>query len=211
MDNIKIEAAQELNPEELKDVTVFENRPDISMHMPALANLALHSHFILELGTANGNGSTRAFTAGMRRNEHEDRLFISVDFADPLIDEQEKPDLPFWWYVIGDTTKKETVETVKKICKDRLADLIFIDTEHSYDQMKLELPIWKELASPNALWLFHDTYMNGEYNPMTDAIKEFAEANPEWEYFDLSKESNGIGMLAPKKAAGEKESFETHA
>lgn len=39
--------------------------------------------------------------------------------------------------------------------------------------------------------------MNGSYNKMTDAIKEFAEKEGKWTYFDLTRTCHGLGALVP--------------
>lgn len=64
--------------------------------------------------------------------------------------------------------------------------------------MKSELNLWKDLAKDTTIWLFHDTWMDGTYNHMTDAIIQFSESNPQWKYIDLSKENNGLGALFPR-------------
>ena len=77
-------------------------------------------------------------------------------------------------------------------------DLIFIDTVHTYEHLKKELELWEPLAVGDCKWLFHDTWMGGVYNPMTDAIKEFARnSNGKWEYSDITRECNGLGALLP--------------
>jgi len=55
------------------------------------------------------------------------------------------------------------------------------------------------MATPDTVWLFHDTWMFGQYNPMTDAIKQFADEHG-LVYEDLSKECNGLGRMASKQA-----------
>ncbi|MFA6992853.1 MAG: class I SAM-dependent methyltransferase, partial [Candidatus Gracilibacteria bacterium] len=115
-------------------------------------------------------------------------------------------------YLLGDSREQSTVDKCRKIlCEihqsaesfpypyEKKADLIFIDTVHEYDFLKIELNIWKQLAHEKTVWLFHDTWMFGFYNHMTDAIKEFAEESGIWEYVDITQEAHGLGMLKPKK------------
>jgi len=166
---------------------------DIAQHMPVLEAAAALSAFVIELGCGDGNGSLRALTAGLRRSPLAFPLYISVDL---------RPDRPcvdvpteHWWNVIhGDSADPAVVNQAKAIAGDRKADLIFIDTAHTIQQMRLELELWSHFAHRGTTWLFHDTWMGGGYNRMTDAIKEFAAAN-NWKYKDLSKASAGLGRM----------------
>ena len=174
------------------------DQPDIAYHMPLLEELASKAAFVLELGVGNGNGSTRAFVRGLDRSPHKDRLMISVD-NDPARPE-ERPSVPWWHMVYGDTRNPNTLHSVLEICGyERKPDMIYIDTDHTYEQMQAELSLWGTLGSPPAVWLFHDTWMFGPYNHMTDAIKEYAAAHA-LTFFDLTHESHGLGMM--KKFVG---------
>ena len=68
---------------------------------------------------------------------------------------------------------------------------------HNYPILKQELEVWKELAHDKTLWLFHDTWMQGRYNHMTDAAKEFVLIDTRWEYKDITQNNNGLGALVP--------------
>jgi len=177
-----------------------QDRTDIVLHMPVIEDYASKSSFVLELGCDTGNGSTRAIARGLLRSSADDKLHIGVDLNNIAL----VPDLgdnmiePWWHYVVGDTRDERTLEKVKAIAGDRKADLIFIDTDHTYDCMKAELSLWENLAKDTTIWLFHDTWMLGAYNHMTDAIIQFSESNPQWKYVDLSRENNGLGALFPK-------------
>lgn len=165
---------------------------DIANFGNALRDLALRSGFVLELGPAKGDGSTRFFEEGLNESDHEDKLFITVDWQDYM---ETKPTAKFWHFVMGDSREQSTLDAVKKIAGDRKPDLLFIDTHHTYEQMAIELPLWNQIAGEHTKWVFHDTYMMGEYNHMTDAIKEFAEKNG-FKYQDLSTEAHGLGMMS---------------
>ena len=173
------------------------DQPDIAYHMPLLEELASKAAFVLELGVGNGNGSTRAFVRGLTRSPHEDRLLVSVEFdrSQP----EERPDVPWWHIVYGDSRNSNTLRKVAEVCGGRVPDILFIDTDHTYDQMKCELEVWPKIADAHTVWLFHDTFMFDLYNHMTDAIKEYA-ASAGLTFFDLTHESHGLGMM--KKFVG---------
>jgi len=176
------------------------DQDDIWPHMPFLEECASKAGIIIEIGVGHGNGSTRAFARGLERSTAEFKLHVGVDI-DPERP-QLKPRYPYWREIHGPSEDKTTVAQVAGILwqASRLsddADIIFIDTAHTYEQMKKELPLWEPFTGPITLWIFHDTWMNGEYNHMTDAIKEFAAAHG-WEYEDYSKESHGLGLMRRK-------------
>lgn len=170
---------------------------DIALHLPFLKEIASKSSVIIEIGAGHGNGSTRAFAAGLARSPlpEEDKLFISVD-ADPSRPD-EKPDLPYYHVVHGWSQQRSTVIHVIKLLKITWPDIIFIDTNHTYEQISMELDLWSSIAGRNTVWLMHDTYMWGTYNPMTDAIKEFASKN-DWVYETLTEECHGLGAMRRK-------------
>lgn len=170
----------------------FVYSTDIANFCPILTEFAKENSFIIELGPAKGDGSTHAFELGLKRNRNQDKLFISVDHRDYM---EIKPKVPYWHLILGDSRDFTTRELVKGFCGNRKPDLIFIDTHHTYEQMQQELKTWSKIASKkHTKWLFHDTYMMGEYNHMTDAIKEFAQENG-LIYADLKSEAHGLGFM----------------
>jgi cephalosporin hydroxylase len=182
------------------------SRYDIDNYMPILKQMAKDSRggFVLELGIGQADGSTKAFMEGLKeRGEYgSERMMISVDFQIDFDLEQLNLNSPPWWiFIEGDTRNKDTVRQVVGVSCPRKPDIIFIDTEHSYEHMAEELEAWKDLADDNTVWLFHDTYMFGNYNKMTDAIKEFA-LREGWEYVDLDTGAHGLGMMRRGKAGG---------
>jgi len=171
-------------------------RDDIKLLLPILADRTKGADFILEIGCAFGDGSTTVFKKLMEENRRKNKLYISVDLEDVIIPEY-RPVGSWWHLVLGDSRKLETLQKVQDIAKNKLADVIFIDTEHNYNIMEKELEVWKNISHDKTIWMFHDTWMSGKYNPMTDAIKKFVERNPRWRYEDLSEENNGLGALIP--------------
>ena len=69
-------------------------------------------------------------------------------------------------------------------------DLLFIDTEHNYDQIKAELELHGNKA--RKFIVFHDT---GWAHEMNRAIKEFMEANPHWVDEEEVTNNNGFKII----------------
>lgn len=70
-------------------------------------------------------------------------------------------------------------------------DMLFIDTDHTYEQLKQELQLHADKVSTYIA--FHDTIA---YPSMTRAITEFLEQNStEWEFKYESKESCGLMII----------------
>lgn len=177
----------------------------IENFMPIMEEYASKSAYVLEIGCGTGDGSTTSFTQGLEKRGGDDRLYISVDNNyDPnsvfQLFSQFRPNVPYWHFVSGDSTKPETREAVEQIAGERKPDIIFIDTIHDYEHMSRELAVWGSYAHDGTIWLFHDTYMFGVYNHMTEAIKGFAQANG-WEYWDISTEMHGFGGMRRPSAA----------
>lgn len=164
---------------------------DIANFIPILRDFASKADYVLELGPAKGDGSTVAFEEGLLAGGKGPKLFISVDQLDYML---YKPTVDYWHLVLGDSREMSTVDKVEKIAKGRAPDLIFIDTHHTYEQMQKELEVWSLHGNKETLWLFHDTHMMGEYNRMTDAIKEHA-AIYGLVFTDLRPEAHGLGAL----------------
>lgn len=164
---------------------------DIDNFMPWLEKVASQVGAVLEIGVGKGTGSTLAFMRGL---EKRDRLLparmISVDRIDYM---EAKPDSRLWSLILGDSRERSTLERVAlEFCHS--PDIIFIDTDHTPEQITAELNLWQEIAGVYTLWLFHDTYMMGVYNPMTDTIKQWA-AERGWIYEDVFTEAHGLGCM----------------
>jgi cephalosporin hydroxylase len=165
---------------------------NIIEHIPFLKYMASKASRILELGVETGNGSTRAFDEGFGTND-EGLVWIGVDRNIP-------PNMPAdkrFKFIQGDTTSPDTLWKVSYELSEYspVADMIFIDTHHTEEQINKELRLWCRLANNMATtWIFHDTWMNGSYNTMTDVIKQFAVLNG-YRYMDYSKTCNGLGVM----------------
>ena len=172
-----------------------EPNVDFALHMPVLEGFAAKAGFVLEIGCGAGNGSTRAIQAGLARSPYG-KLHVSVDINlyQPCY---ERPEVDWWWKVTGDSRDPRTLLKVQGIVGGLRADVIFIDTHHTYEVMKAELALWPAMANDRTIWLFHDTWMLGAYNTMTDGIKEYAQSAG-LVYEDLSVDSHGLGYMSVK-------------
>lgn len=172
-----------------------ENRSDIDLHMSKLQKMAELFPVIIEVGVQWGNGSTRAFKNGFGNNKSDDRLFISIDI-NYEIDDKDKPAFDFWHFILGDSTSEPVLEQTRKLLNDRKANIIFIDSNHTYDQVKKEIEAYKQFGNKDTIWLFHDTYLGGNEHELRKGI---IESCPEThEYQDISIDCNGLGALLPK-------------
>ena len=170
------------------------DQTDMAYHMPFLETMAAHSGVVLEIGCGHGNGSTRAFTRGLRRSAHRlHHVIVDIDPERP--EEMPLNDLYAVTKVTGDSRDPRVANTAARALADFYPDIIFIDTVHTYEQLAAELEVWRPLACKDTLWVFHDTWMFGSYNTMTNAIKEFCERYPEWHFIDHTRQSHGLGLM----------------
>jgi hypothetical protein len=69
-------------------------------------------------------------------------------------------------------------------------DLLFIDTDHTYDQCSKELQMHAHKV--RKYLIFHDTNLVKDLNR---AISEFIEANKEWKIKEVLTNNNGLTVL----------------
>jgi cephalosporin hydroxylase len=162
--------------------------------MPILSEYASRSRTIIEIGVGKGNGSTRAFAAGRTPGGIHILVDCSAENLNLAHREERLVGKSRVRTFCGNSRDAVFVARVKKYLRT-VPNLIFIDTEHTKEHLAAELRVWAPIAGPGTTWLFHDTWMWGSYNPMTDAIHEFIADHPEWEYADLTRESHGLGRM----------------
>ncbi len=174
---------------------------DMAYHMPLLEELASKASVVIEIGVGKGNGSTRAFAHGLAKSITVFKAHLSVD--QELLNPRERPGQSYWRIVYGRSQDPMTVRVANAVLEDVIgltipADIIFIDTDHTYEQMEQELKLWSVFAGPQTTWLFHDVNMGGGFNIMTNAITDYCAAHPEWEYTCVTLECHGLGMMKRK-------------
>lgn len=171
----------------------WPDQTDMAYHMPLLEELASKAAVIVELGCGHGNGSTRAFERGLERSTRFNKMLISID-CDPERP-QCVPKALYWTKILGRTEDRQTMLRTASLLARRAPDILYVDTDHTKDQLAKELEVWSSIAAKNTHWLFHDTWMFGQYNPMVEAIHEFCAAHPQWQYREITKESHGLGEM----------------
>lgn len=185
----------------------------IWLHMERLAEFARKAPngVIVEVGVGCCDGSTHAFDLGLQASAvpKENRLHIGIDIH-PEANPEWAPTSEWWQYVCASSQEESSVDEVR----NRLIfahshgdlfyqypDILYIDTVHEKPFLARELEIWPALCGPKTIYLFHDTWLGGSYNPMTDAIKEFAKEGKVRDthfYVDLSTDCSGLGALLPR-------------
>lgn len=159
---------------------------NINEHLPTLKQYADRVGHVTEFGVSNGC-STRAFL-------NSNVTLRSYDIAhDPTVRELfdvaigQNKDVQ---YIISDVTKVDIEPT----------DLLFIDSWHSYDQLKTELKLHSSKA--RKYLMFHDTQTFGTKDEggqtqigLLPAIIEFVIEHPEWRFALHKTNNNGLTVL----------------
>jgi predicted O-methyltransferase YrrM len=114
---------------------------------------------------------------------------------------------------IGNSQTEEMKNKVKEFCP--MFDLIFIDADHSYNGVKKDFELYKELLSPRGAILFHDidpdSPLRGNWRPKTDDVCQFwndlnegsktnlitAKSNGKITCYGLKEHFGGIGIWRP--------------
>lgn len=157
---------------------------DINEHLVALKDLASKCEHITEMGVRY-LVSTYAFLAGLPVGGK----LLSIDIKHPKLYQGDLEKAiegagekgVMFDFLEGDTTKIEINPT----------DLLFIDTDHVYPQLKKELELHADKARKYIA--FHDTTScEAELWP---AIEEFLVEHPEWKILYRYTNNNGITIL----------------
>jgi len=158
------------------------SQTDIFKHLPTLRNLAKECNHVTEMGVRTGQ-STRALLVepvilrsyDLYLDNDVSKLFELARSADKDVQ-----------YIQADTLKLEIEET----------DLLFIDTEHTYEQLSAELELHHNKARKYIA--FHDT--DKPYaEVLLPAIIEFMIKHPEWDFHYHSKECHGFTVIRRKQ------------
>lgn len=168
---------------------------DVQQHLPEMRRTAAcyPNCRVIELGVRDGNSTTAYLSAA----EEVDGHVWSVDTGDcsGLFDTQR------WTFLEGDSKDPRIVGLLPD-----LVDVVFIDTNHTYDQTIAELHAYVPKVKPGGTVLLHDTELNwpdksyipaGGYDvefPVARALDAFcAETGLVWEN---RHGSYGLGVIA---------------
>lgn len=167
-----------------------ETPSDINEHLPVLKKYAEECEHITEMGV-RWLVSTIGFLMG------KPKKLMSYDI-DPLenwgiktedIIALAKENEVEFEFKIANTLNLEIVET----------DLLFLDTDHTYNQVKSELQLHGNKSRKYIV--FHDTTsfefsgMNGDTIGLWPAIEEFMKDNPHWVICERFYNNNGLTIL----------------
>jgi len=175
---------------EINYKTRCESVSDINEHLPTLKRYAEECEHVTEMGV-RWVVSTFAFMMGLPKK------LISYDI-DPLehwgINNEEltkianENGIDFQFKLVN-TLELEIEET----------DLLFLDTDHTYKQVKSELLLHGNKSKKYII--FHDTTsfefkgMNGDTIGLWPAIEEFIDDNPHWVICERFYNNNGLTIL----------------
>jgi len=162
---------------------LHKTQSDINEHLPVLRDLASECETVVEMGVRYCV-STWAFIEGMKGGN-----LISIDIKHPSkyggdLKAVEKAchnkKINFMFYEAS-TLEIEIPEV----------DMLFIDTDHTYEQLKGELA--RHGNKVKKYLVFHDT-VSCETELMP-AIEEFMKANKKWKIKEHYKFNNGVLVL----------------
>jgi len=162
---------------------------DINQHLPTLKRYAEECEHITEMGV-RWVVSTYAFMMGKPKKlisidiDSIEKYGVSIDELTNLAIDN-NIDFNF---IIGNTKEIEIEET----------DLLFIDTWHVYEQLKIELTLHGNKA--NKYIIMHDTEERGERGEdgglgLNLAINEFINDNPNWSIHEYFPNCCGLTVL----------------
>ena len=170
----------------IEDITDFNfnfskwHKSDINEHISVMHKYANECNHITEFGVRTGV-STWAWLASRAK------VIRCFDI------ENINKDLKAHYESAKDTRKDFTFTCVNTIA-DKLeiepTDLLFIDTEHTYEQCSKELKM--HAYNVRKYLIFHDTTICQELNK---AINEFLQSNKEWKVKEILTNNNGLTVL----------------
>jgi predicted O-methyltransferase YrrM len=159
---------------------------DINLHLPVLLEYAKKCKTICEMGVRNGI-STWTFLYSRPKK----LVSYDIEYSRDLEEHKKyaKNESIDFEYIISDVLKTEINEY----------DFIFIDTWHTYSQLKKELQLHAKKAKKYLG--FHDVFTFGQKGEdgkdwgLIPAIMEFLQNNPEWKISYYTVENNGLLIL----------------
>ena len=157
------------------------NRSDINEHIPVLTDYANECTHVTEFGTRTGV-STWAWIASKAKTIRCFDIDKEVDKGLEMHKEALKElDKDFTFTCVSTIADKLDIEPT---------DLLFIDTDHTYEQCSKELQMHAHKVKKYLI--FHDTNL---FKDLNRAISEFIEANKEWKIKEVLTNNNGLTVL----------------
>lgn len=175
---------------EMKYNQACSTMSDINEHLPTIRKYAEKCDHITELGV-------RSFVTTWAFLMAKPKKLISVDIEDPVKSGGNVNDVYAaakdlnvdFNFILGNDLEISLEQT----------DLLFIDTDHTYEQLSQEL----KLIGPrvNKYIIMHDTFifgsvgMYGTGKGLLHAINEFLRLNKEWKIIEQFFNNNGLTIL----------------
>lgn len=155
--------------------TIRCNTPhNIDTHLPMLKRYAGMCRHVTEFGVDKGWSTTALLTSGATFVRSYDIVRQpEVTFLEQLALEAGVD----WKFILADTRKVEIEQT----------DLLFIDTDHTYDQLKAELA--QSIDKVNRFLVFHDTVS------FPDMVPAIAEMTQGWNLIESVVTQHGFTVL----------------
>jgi predicted O-methyltransferase YrrM len=151
---------------------------DMYPHYGTLTRLARECKVIIEWGV-RGGVSTWAFLEGLPA----DGELWSVDVVDCVVPPAVSSD-PRWHFIVGDDLDEDVI-----VCLPKPADMVFIDTSHTYEQTVAELEIAPDWEP--SMIVMHDV----NQPQVRQAVDEFC-ARTGWRMTDY-EDPYGLATLRP--------------
>lgn len=156
---------------------------DILEHMPTLRRLADGCASVVEFGTRTGNSTIAFLASRARRVDSYDIAEVCLFLPDDCAER--------WTFHRNDTSTLADIPG---------CDMLFIDTLHSYGQVKAEL---RHAGRVARFLVFHDTVTFGSHDEnhtqgpgICSAVFEFLARHPEWRVSEHYSHNNGLTVLA---------------
>ncbi len=155
---------------------------------------------VLEIGTANG-GTLYLFSRTINKNgiivgidlkmpEWRQRLYKSFALGKQQI-----------FLISGNSHNKQTLKRVKKILRNKKIDLLFIDGDHSYEGVKSDFDLYKDLVKNGGIIAFHDIAAGYIINPHWAEVNKFwIRLKRKYKHIEIIEDKNrqralGIGVI----------------
>lgn len=153
---------------------------DINEHLRTLFDLGLEIYQITEMGVRWGNSTTAFLNLAV----NHDKKLISIDY-------KEDKNVREWFNKANDLGKSAFYLIASTLLIDiEPTDLLFIDTEHTYQQLKTELSLHGNKAKKYIV--MHDT---STFPDLNLAINEFLANNSHWKIKKVFTHNNGLTVL----------------
>lgn len=159
-------------------------------HLMFTLLIALNAHCVVETGLGNGH-STRIFLESLSQFDDERELhtfelepnmLVKKDIDNIRLNYPHIKTLTYWYLHLG-----KSVDQVKIMHGYPKIDLLYLDSDHSYNNVMSELNAFLPYLSEKAWIMLDDTFMNGEHTDVYNAAFKWANEN-NWRHLDFTEQ-----------------------